>query len=97
MILEEYNAIVLKYVSKYGKKFQDYKEYYEKNINNIDVVQVRNLVHDYKIDVKNFLFELIDEFDEIKKYKFVVFLNGSFSRNTNTILIFFMIISILMK
>ena len=85
MKLKDYNNILEKYVEKYGKKFKDFKDEYKSKLDVLTIDEVRNCFFQYKIEVKNFLCELIDEFDEIKKYKFTVLLNGSFSRNTNTL------------
>lgn len=85
MKLSQYNNILNKYVDKYGKKFKELKDNYCHNVKTITVCDAKYYFNQYKIEVKNFLRELIDEFDEIKKYKFVVFLNGSFSRGTNTL------------
>lgn len=85
MKLSQYNSILNKYIDKYGKKFRKLKNDYYNNIKSISVCDAKYYFNQYKIEVKNFLRELINEFDEIKKYKFVVFLNGSFSRSTNTL------------
>lgn len=85
MKVSNYNKILSKYIVKYQPQLKKIKDFYTANIDNFNSEDLKNVYVNYRTIIKKFITELIDEFKELRKYEFVVLMNGSFSRCTTTL------------
>lgn len=81
----EYKKILSKYKNKYSKKILDLRKAYIKNYYNMDLENFIELNDSYRDLIKSLIKEVIKEFTEYLDINFIVALNGSLARKTNTL------------
>lgn len=81
----EYKQILSKYKNKYSKRILDLRKKYIRNYYNMCLEDFIELNDSYRNLIKSLIKEVIKEFTEYLDMNFIVALNGSLARKTNTL------------
>ncbi len=81
---DEYKKIIIKYKKIYLPKIKKIKQKFIWSMKNYDKNILRSIMLDYRNLIKKLILDVINEFEEFKKIKCCIMLNGSLARGTNT-------------
>lgn len=85
MNIELYSNILNAYYKKYNPKIKKIRGNYEKHCKKISTKKFRKINQKYAYYIKKIVYELINEFMISYNFEYLVSLNGSLARETNTI------------
>ena len=85
MYLEEYEKLIKKYIDKYSPKLKNIEKEYFECMCNFTMEKMKNIMFNHREIIKNIIYEVINEFNELKNIKCCIILNGSFARGSNTL------------
>lgn len=81
---DEYRKIIVKYQKKYLPKFKKIEQEFVECMKNYDKNTLINIMIEHRNLIKKLILDVINEFEEFRKIKCCIMLNGSLARGTNT-------------
>ncbi len=81
---DEYIKIIIKYKKIYLPQIKKIKQKFIWTMNNYDKNSLINIMVEHRNLIKNLILDVINEFEEFRKIKCCIMLNGSLARGTNT-------------
>lgn len=85
MKLIEYEELINKYTLKFYPQTQIIEREYFKCMCNYNKDKMKNIMFKHRKLIKELIYEVINEFEELKKINCCILLNGSLARATNTL------------
>ena len=80
----EYKEIIIKYKKLYLPQIKKIEQEFVETMKNYDKNSLINIMVEHRKLIKKLILDVINEFEEFKKIKCCIMLNGSLARGTNT-------------